>query len=399
MEIKQPSAKAGNVVKEIETLDNGKNITREYSYSKLGVREVTTTDENGIKTKTTEFLDDYMFNHASPGVGMTMKDLKEILDTKITSGTLHSFSYYGDRLVETLADMPDEFDKEKYITGVIDKLDEYAKLANVSTKEQDNIKSQIKSKGFGNVPVNDIIQSYQTVFNRFENADLKINNNDKISNSYYKSENSYTTYAANNTITVIDNSTSKKTAINITKMLKQFSAGEREALQGIIKNLPAECLMDLKTEAAFTNLPVDADTLGAYRIDSNTIQLRGGDYSRETLVHELGHAVDAKGKSGFYSDTDKAFVQAFTEEMKTYKAAGNIKFTITKSGTETWNEDESNYATYNRQEMFAECYAMLMLGDNQSAETIKKYFPKTFEAAKNLLAKIRQQPDNVRHRS
>lgn len=390
---------SSNALKEIETLDNGKTITREYSYPRGGVRETTVTDENGAKSKTTEYLDDYMFNHAIESVGMYMKDLKKILEPKITSDTLSSFKYYGDRLVETLANTPDNFDKEKYITGVIDKLDEYAKLANVSTKELDNIKTQIKSKGFENVPINDIIQSYQTVFNRFDKADLQINSNNKISNSYYKSDNNYTKYSSNNAVTVVDNSTGKKTTINLDKMLKPLSSEERDILQKAIKSLPAECLLDLNIEATFTNMKVTQGADGDYRNDSDTIQLRSGDYSRETLVHELGHAIDAKGTNGFQTDTDKAFVQAFEEEMKSYTAAGNKRVTLTKSGYQNWNEAGSNYATFDRQEMFAECYCMLMLGDNQSAEIIKKYFPKTLEASKNLLNRIRQQPDNVRHKS
>jgi len=393
----------GQVVNEVETLDNGKTITKEYTYSHYdGIQECVTTDENGVKTKTTTYLDNYLFNHAKSGVGMCMKDLKKILKPEITDETLESFKFYGDRLAETLANMPDNFDKEKYMTGIIDKLDEYAKLANVSTKELDNIKSEIKSKGFDNVPVNDIVQSYQTVFSRFEKADLKINNNDQISNSYYKSDNSYTKYVTNNNnITIIDDKTGEKTTLNISKMTGIFNTSEQKALQAAISGIPAECLLDLKTEVSFSNKPmVFPDSDGEYLIDTDKIYLRGGDYSKETLVHELGHAIDAKGKSGFWTDSDKAFIQAFDKEMKAYEAQGGQRvYNDTLGITLNYNADGSNYATLDRQEMFAECYAMLMLGDNKSEETIKKYFPETLEAAKNLLNKIRQQPDSVRHSS
>ena len=46
--------------------------------------------------------------------------------------------------------------------------------------------------------------------------------------------------------------------------------------------------------------------------------------------------------------------------------------------------------------MFAECYTLLMTGDNQSKEHILKYFPKTLKAAADLIKEIRQKSDTER---
>lgn len=59
--------------------------------------------------------------------------------------------------------------------------------------------------------------------------------------------------------------------------------------------------------------------------------------------------------------------------------------------------NDSTYATIDEQEMFAECYNLLMSGTCESQEVIEKYFPKTMACALEILENTRKLPDKERH--
>ncbi len=97
--------------------------------------------------------------------------------------------------------------------------------------------------------------------------------------------------------------------------------------------------------------------------------------------------------------TDGNMKKVFEKELKAYLAKGykqaegaGRKSTVILNG-----KKQSSYATTDEQEMFAECYTLMMLGDCKSKEIIMKFFPETFNTAKKLLAEIRNKPNIVRN--
>ena len=59
-------------------------------------------------------------------------------------------------------------------------------------------------------------------------------------------------------------------------------------------------------------------------------------------------------------------------------------------------ECDSNYCTYTQEEMFAECYTLLILGNCKSKNVILKYFPECLECAKEIIKETRNLPDEER---
>ena len=109
--------------------------------------------------------------------------------------------------------------------------------------------------------------------------------------------------------------------------------------------------------------------------------------SMAIVAHELGHAVDFNGKYTNTSsiDDNQEFMSAFNEEMEAYIAQGGKK-----------GGPGATYATTNEEEMFAECYTLLMLGNCGSKDIIVKFFPKTLKAVEKHIEYVRSLPTNVR---
>ncbi len=164
--------------------------------------------------------------------------------------------------------------------------------------------------------------------------------------------------------------------------------------KSIVQNLPAECPEDLSVEVSrleFEDGDFSALITGHYYPISDQIKLKAI-YS-EVLIHELGHALDY---NGYFSNTsligaNSKFKEVNPVEMKAYLEAVN------KCYDDNEEQSSDKYCTKNDKEMFAECYQLLMTGEDSSKEVILKYFPKTLQAVAEHLKEIRKFPDSKRH--
>ena len=125
--------------------------------------------------------------------------------------------------------------------------------------------------------------------------------------------------------------------------------------------------------------------------------------SANTIVHELGHAVDFLFFRIPQSFQPK-FQYIYGKELKKYEQDGHARSTTSRNIFEREVNVKSNdnelggtYVTNNAQEAFAECYTLLMLGHCDSEKTIQKYFPETLQCAKEILLETRKKSDWVRH--
>ena len=82
--------------------------------------------------------------------------------------------------------------------------------------------------------------------------------------------------------------------------------------------------------------------------------------------------------------------KAYYDENGKYQVYNDI-FTSATGG------NNSLYATTNKQEMFAECYVLLMYGSCQSQEVIDKYFPNTRDCVLEMVESTRKLPKSRRH--
>lgn len=222
--------------------------------------------------------------------------------------------------------------------------------------------------------------------------------NEKINNKTYKKE------ISSSGITIeVDGEPNSKITIDFDKITKSFKGEEKEKLIEALKQMPTLVLIDLFVEATFTSSSVSEGEDGTFWSVTDKISLSGGSFDVETIVHELGHALDCigKGNNAYYQSDNSKFSSIFNQEMKQYIAQGNqrCKTGYDKSGAyyTRHNEDGGNYATVDQQEMFAECYTLLMLGYCNSEEVIKKYFPKTLACAQEIIDSTRKKSASVRH--
>lgn len=229
----------------------------------------------------------------------------------------------------------------------------------------------------------------------------------RIQNSYYTGDYSYQREFGEDSIKITNTDTNEQTTLDISSLLAPFNAEDKAKIKEALKNMPAETLLDLNTEVTFSGEATGKGSGGLYSSVIDKIFLSGGNLSVETVVHELGHAIDARKTSdgqNLFETANENFQSVFNEELNAYKAMGfNRSYTIHKYGSsdveiETFPTGTgNNYATNTPQEMFAECYTLAMLGHCDSMDTIVRFFPKTFECAKEILAQTRQLQSNQRH--
>lgn len=228
----------------------------------------------------------------------------------------------------------------------------------------------------------------------------------QVKNSFYKGGN-YTITSKFGKTTVVDNSTGKKYTLNLDKMLSKLPDAERAKTLKMMQNLPAEILIDLSVEINKKindgkNIKIK-NAAAFYTPDDNEITLgvnRPIYDNAKNFVHELGHAIDYNGVIlNTAGSADGNMKKVFEKELKAYLAKGYKQSEgAGRTSTVMLNgKKQSSYATTDEQEMFAECYTLMMLGDCKSKEIIMKFFPETFNTAKKLLAEIRNKPNIVRN--
>lgn len=228
------------------------------------------------------------------------------------------------------------------------------------------------------------------------------NDNSQVKNEHYQGAN-YSVVQKGDVIEITNKDTGKKSRIDFNKLLEGADIKQAVELKSIIQKLPGEVLEDMAAEC--TNISAEGGSLTNWMLKTFTTGWMGASgyynpiydkislnrYNPATIVHELGHAIDNRNILK-YSTQSEEFKKVFEEEMKAYEAAGNKRFDNTFPGV-------PNYCTLNEKEMFAECYAMLMLGkpSSSSGDLILQYFPKTLEMCKKILQETRNRPPEERH--
>lgn len=215
----------------------------------------------------------------------------------------------------------------------------------------------------------------------------------KIINHFWQGE-SYDV-ERNGSIITITSQDKQTRQLNLGQLLRYLKTTDaRREFVKKLESLPGEILMDIAAEQSslrILNDEADFVNMGERReyydpnIDSISIY---ADSSVQTIVHELGHALDyvyAKGRNQSSANLDKNFGKIFNAEIKKYEEKGKKRFEENKS------DDVYTYATKDKQEMFAECYSLLMLGYCESYNVITENFPKTLECVKELITATRKR--------
>ena len=399
----------GTIVSEIITLDNGQTIRKEYDTS-WGKTIITTTNETtGEVSHETVYSDKYEFN-VRPHCMTSLAEMKALINDELSSDTMRTFLWNGENVIDVISKEDDANFKKTLITGMVNKTIEIAEILGVKSDELKAIQKEIDENGFESVSTDKINDAYATVFKRIEVLEPDISES-QIDNKYYHSDKVYTKIFTNSKITIIDKETNQTTNIDLSKMLKPFNSEDREKILDALKDISAEALLDFAAEVTFANGSIAQGEDGYFNYLRDIIVLQGGSCSAETLLHELGHAVDCKGKGSenkFQTMHNAKFRKAFNEEMKAFIKAGNKRCTsyFDRNGTYQVKDstflaaesvNDSAYATVDAQEMFAECYALLMLGSVSSEEVIAKYFPNTLQCVKEIVESTRTLSKQQRH--
>ena len=206
----------------------------------------------------------------------------------------------------------------------------------------------------------------------------------------YKGD-SYSVSRQNGILTIKNMRTGKISKINENTMFEDLTLEQKSRMRRIFQELPGEILADLAVECRKINngLDVNIERGAAFYSsgsDDITIEIKGYIVSAGVFVHELGHAIDNKGKwsyGKFLSENNAELKKVFEEEKAKYKAAGHSLYEDTK---DSFISNVGNYATSNELEMFAECYSLITMGDCSSKVMLLEYFPKTVNMVKNMLA-------------
>lgn len=222
----------------------------------------------------------------------------------------------------------------------------------------------------------------------------------QIKNDYYTGD-SYTVNRNGNVISIINQRTNEDIVLNLEDLCQNLSDEMKEKVYQEFEALPAEVMFDIAKEVAFKqDEKIAKDSTAAfYQPFDDTITLDVNKYYNRVLPHETGHSLDYNSGGKAATSEDRNFMESFESELKDYIAAGNVQYKESENGEASSGNEVNigNYATMNEREMFAECYTLMMMGDCNSKDCIVKYFPKTLEAAKNLLKRIRSLSDKKRH--
>ena len=205
-------------------------------------------------------------------------------------------------------------------------------------------------------------------------------------------------------ITITNKTTGEIKKFNLENLCKDLPLECKVKFKAMIQKLPAELIIDIFKEDRIYAASID-DGRSFYYSVRDFLLIHEGSITANTLAHETGHALDymlywKENKSSTIRSSE--FMSAYRNEMQAYIEAGNTKHEEVldaKIGQyKVISGDLSNYATWNEQEMFAECYALLMTGNCDSKDCILTYFPKTLDAAKKHLEYIRSQNDETRRK-
>lgn len=206
---------------------------------------------------------------------------------------------------------------------------------------------------------------------------------------------------SNNIILVKNTRTQLEREIDLNKLCKDISPTDKAKFIRCLQQLPGEVLEDLAIEADYINIYNIINNRSFYNPDDDEINLNSGNFNVESILHELGHAIDFMHIMGKNRPTSDTFEKIFTDELRQLEAAGILRHKETfNTQTRRYTKlqgSKGTYATWNTKEMFAECYSLLMSGNCSSKDIITEYFPQTLNAVKETLRTIREQKPTQRH--
>lgn len=377
----------GEITQKREYLDNG-TITTYYENGKISKKQehyengdITTLYEKGKAVKI-EYTEDLKTKHTKDTVNSLYKGL-------------YSLDGYSDKEIQkylteitpnNITEIEEAF-KEK--TGKIfsDKLTKSDKVAMPILK---NVK-------------------YKTLINHLEKCweeacgydkNFK-NDNSQVKNDWHTGD-PYSVLQKGNNLIALNKKTKKISTINLETFLKDFSIPEKAKMKSYLQQLPGEVIADLAAEADKLNGkeaiyekyvfgPIEKiqnltgisnfESGGYYASTFDSITIKQP--NKETIVHELGHAIDNQ-TINFESDENKLFENTFNKEMNLYKSKGNKTYSFKEY-------NGASYCTANKHEMFAECYTLLMTGRDKSQECILEHFPETLKVVEQMILDIRKK--------
>lgn len=250
----------------------------------------------------------------------------------------------------------------------------------------------------------------------FYNQIYNVNPNFKKENSeisysqngiYYKGD-SYDIEQKENVIHIKNQNKNINKEIDLDYLLKDISDIQYKAkLIAAIQQLPGEALFDLADEVKrivlkTMNSDYGTRTNGYYindEININPIVVETATIEEiaSTLTHELGHAVEENYVTN--SQYMPEIIKSFDTETRNLKQqlglneTENDEYDLLHSFQQISPSAVSIYATTNADENFAERYAHMMLGHNNSQE-ILEYYPETLKKQLEHLNKIRETTPN-----
>lgn len=192
----------------------------------------------------------------------------------------------------------------------------------------------------------------------------------------YKTEFKYAENGNASTIVITNSKTGEERIIDLDKLVKGFDENDTQTIIEAIKEIPPEALMDLSVEMKINNSIVLAGASANYLPNSDTVSLKGGNITPETIVHELGHAIDARYINGYntlLSTFEKHLHKIYEHERDQYKKSGHevsylYNYIDISGNYKARTNSNAPYATANLQEIFAECYTTMMLGYTSLSE-------------------------------
>ena len=245
-----------------------------------------------------------------------------------------------------------------------------------------------------------------------------VNNNSRIQNKYYKGYAYKVKQNEDYSIDIYSWATGKTNKIDLKKLCKNIPLKYQPQFFSEIQKLPAEVLEDINAEASLVleEFGNNNDDRSSYTDDDDTMNVTMYQITQDTIIHELGHAIDNIRLNTNSKDTnieqesrwitnDPDILKIYNQEKENYISAGNQAYNeedVLDKETKTWNTTvtEGPYCTWNIKEFFAESYGLMMLespSDHNSIECIEKYFPKTFAAVKAKLKQVRKMSAEERH--
>lgn len=231
------------------------------------------------------------------------------------------------------------------------------------------------------------------------------NDNADVKNEWHIGD-PYSVAQDGDNLIAVNQKTGLTSIINLEEYLQNFDLNEKAKMKSLIQKLPGEVIEDLAVEMhhldgkntleeRFIDRPLekianltgisDFERGGYYDPLFDAITIKNID--TRTIVHELGHAVD-HCRLSYQTDFDQQFDKVFDKEMEIYKQKGNKTFSYHKS-------NGAAYCTANKKEMFAECYTLLMTGEDKSKDCILEHFPETLNVVRQMIIEQRKS-DNRR---